>query len=85
MSIADIRKFIIHCNKILNEASAGKKKELLHSFIEKINISWDGNNWHGSLKYKFPAPVKTDTVNKVIDPRTFEWCFLITGGKRKSG
>ncbi|MEI6520499.1 MAG: hypothetical protein WCO98_10765, partial [bacterium] len=101
MSIADIRDFIIHCNKILNEASAGKKKELLRSFIEKINISWDGNNWKGSLKYKFPVPVKTDAGNNFIDPRnkvldsvtygracatkprTFEWCFLIKGGRRK--
>jgi hypothetical protein len=66
ISVADIRKYIIHCERILNEATVGEKKEFLRSLIQSIIMKWNGKEWEGKLKYLFPASDVTGTGNKVL-------------------
>ncbi|MEI6521606.1 MAG: zinc ribbon domain-containing protein, partial [bacterium] len=65
ISAADIRSYIIHCERILNEATIGEKKELLRSIIQGITVNWNGKEWAGILKYSFPASDISGTGNKV--------------------
>ncbi len=80
MSSADIRSFIIYCQNILISATTGEKKKLLQTLIDRIIITKDGNNWQGSLKYKFPAPALTGARNKVL---TFVKCGRACGNRTR--